>query len=327
MKRHFVLLLFVSLGLMHHATATPFSYQGRLSEDGEPASGSYDLRFSLFKAPDGGAISGTPITLDDVEVEDGIFSILLDFGESVFDGSAVYLQIEARPGSDNGAYTALSPRQRIGAAPYAQFAIEGNRGPKGDTGPQGTKGDAGPAGSVGPVGPVGPKGDTGATGPAGAAGTQGATGPKGDKGDPGATGPAGPQGLKGDKGDTGATGLAGSQGPQGLKGDKGDTGATGPQGLKGDKGDKGDTGDTGAAGPRDPPASRVHKGSRAIRVPLALWIEELQAASGFDTLPVRFCRLSDSVEPDFQVAYFRSRRKNRASSSHFSRKTVFSPFL
>jgi hypothetical protein len=114
-----------SIGLVSNALSVPFSYQGQLSADGQPANGSYDLRLSLFGSPNGGAATAAPVILEDVVVESGIFSTLLDFGDGVFDGSAAYIQVEVRDGTSTSAYTTLSPRQMIGAAPYAQFAIEG----------------------------------------------------------------------------------------------------------------------------------------------------------------------------------------------------------
>ena len=45
------LLLALLLDLGARAQGTAFTYQGRLQDTGEPANGTYDLRFTLFDAP------------------------------------------------------------------------------------------------------------------------------------------------------------------------------------------------------------------------------------------------------------------------------------
>ncbi|MCB1098558.1 MAG: tail fiber domain-containing protein [Verrucomicrobiae bacterium] len=222
------------------AQATPFTYQGQLKDGGTFANGEFDLQFTLFSAALGGSAIGVPTTADDTAVSDGNFTALLEFGNAAFDGSERWLEIAVRPGTSNGAFVSLSPRQQLTATPVAQFALSGNPGARGE---KGDPGAAGPQGIAGAPGLKGDKGDTGATGPQGIAGAQG---PKGDKGDAGAVGPAGPQGT------------TGAQGAKGDKGDPGPAGATGPQGIAGQpglKGDKGDPGVNGAVGPQGPPGS------------------------------------------------------------------------
>ena len=214
------LLSLLLLGAGSAALSAPFSYQGRLSEVGRPADGPFDLRFSLFGVSEGGTERGV-IVVEDLAVEEGRFTTWLDFGEGVFDGSEVWLQVAVRPGGSEGGFTILEPRQRIGATPYAQFALAGNPGPKGEQGdtgppgPEGPQGDEGPLGETGVVGPVGPQGETGPVGPQGVSGP---LGPQGLKGDPGVMGPVGPAGPKGDPGVTGNPGPAGPQGGSGANG-------------------------------------------------------------------------------------------------------------
>jgi len=62
------------------------------------------------------------VTVDDQQVTDGLFTVDLDFGAGAFNGDARYLTIGVRPGSSTGAYTLLTPRVALTAAPYAQFA-------------------------------------------------------------------------------------------------------------------------------------------------------------------------------------------------------------
>lgn len=97
-----------------------FTYQGRLQSAGEPANGDFDLQFQLHEV--GGSPAGSVINLDDIAIVAGLFTVELDFGTSVFDGSERLLQIGVRDGASTGAYTALSPRAAITATPYAQRA-------------------------------------------------------------------------------------------------------------------------------------------------------------------------------------------------------------
>jgi len=168
---------------------TAFTYQGWLMDGEGPANGPFDLVFVLFDTPDGFNELGAQL-IHDFDVVDGYFTVELDFGGGVFDGSERWLQIEVRPGEleDPDAYTVLSPRQEVTPTPYALYAASGTPGPQGPQGPKGDKGDTGPIGPPGPQGAKGDKGNTGAMGP------QGPPGPKGDKGNTGAMGPQGPAG-------------------------------------------------------------------------------------------------------------------------------------
>ena len=72
---------------------TAFTYQGRLVENGSPATGPYDLEIKLFDAPAGGTQIFTTLTYEDVAVGNGLFTVSLDFGPSTFAGSARWLEI------------------------------------------------------------------------------------------------------------------------------------------------------------------------------------------------------------------------------------------
>ena len=104
------------------ALGTAFTYQGVLNDGNGPANGAYDFRFLLYDASFGGNQVGSTVTLDDVSVSDGLFTVELDFG-NVFDGRALWLEVAVRPGSSTGNYTTLSPRQPLTAAPYALYAL------------------------------------------------------------------------------------------------------------------------------------------------------------------------------------------------------------
>jgi hypothetical protein len=103
------------------AVGTAFTYQGRLTDAGNPASGSYDLQFVLFDAAAGGAQVGATLTRDDVAVTNGLFTVSLDFG-AVFTGSKRWLELAVRPGASTGAYTTLGARQELTPSPNALFS-------------------------------------------------------------------------------------------------------------------------------------------------------------------------------------------------------------
>jgi hypothetical protein len=102
---------------------TGFTYQGRLTDGGAPANGSYDFEFKLYDALSGGSPVGGTVSKANVTVTDGLFTVLLDFGD-VFDGSARYLGVGVRLGGSGGAYTPLDPRIALTPTPYALYAAQ-----------------------------------------------------------------------------------------------------------------------------------------------------------------------------------------------------------
>lgn len=101
------------------AQTTTFTYQGKLSQSGSPASGTFDMQFKLFDSPIDGNQIGVTIVNDSVLVTDGIFIVQLDFGAGVFDGTSFFLCIAVRPSGNIDPYTELAPRQPVTSAPYA----------------------------------------------------------------------------------------------------------------------------------------------------------------------------------------------------------------
>lgn len=129
-----LLLLALCLITVAHAVplGTTITYQGKLEDNGAPANGLYDFEFRLFDALSGGLQSGPVVTASDIPVENGVFSVPLNFG--AFNAEARWLAISVREGASVGAFEALNPRQPITAAPVAQFALAGNPGPQGPSG-------------------------------------------------------------------------------------------------------------------------------------------------------------------------------------------------
>ncbi len=106
--------------LIAEALDTGFAYQGRLTDDGEPASGPHDFTFTLYDAEVFGTMVAGPIERMDVMVTNGEFVVRLDFGRDVMGGDPLWLGVEVRPSGAGAAYTTLAPRQRVGAVPDAQ---------------------------------------------------------------------------------------------------------------------------------------------------------------------------------------------------------------
>lgn len=102
--------------------STAFTYQGQLRDGGSPANGAYDFDFRLYDAVTNGAQIGVDVLVNDLNVSSGLFTTSLDFG-NVFNGGALWLEISVRSGASAGAYTTLTPRQPLTAAPYAMFAL------------------------------------------------------------------------------------------------------------------------------------------------------------------------------------------------------------
>ncbi len=97
------------------AQSTAFVYQGRLSDGGSAANGTYDLSFALFNSASGASQLGSTVT-QTVFVSNGTFTATLDYGAN-FPGADRWLEIGVW--TNSGPYVTLSPRQKLTAAPYA----------------------------------------------------------------------------------------------------------------------------------------------------------------------------------------------------------------
>ena len=93
-------LILAALSLIAPASAsaqTPlgsvFTYQGKLESGGNPAQGSFDLRFTLYSLPSGGGPLAGPVCSDNVAVTQGVFTTSIDFGAAAFNGDARWLEI------------------------------------------------------------------------------------------------------------------------------------------------------------------------------------------------------------------------------------------
>ncbi len=104
-----------------HAQGTAFTYQGKLNDNGNPASGIYDLRFTVYDAVTNGNLVAGPLTNSATGVTNGLLAATLDFGSGVFTGPARWLELDVRT-NGGGAFTTLLPLQQILPMPYAIMA-------------------------------------------------------------------------------------------------------------------------------------------------------------------------------------------------------------
>ncbi len=126
-KYWFTLLALLSLAILSarlstvYAQGTAFTYQGQLDTASGPASGTYNLTFTLYTAGSGGVAVAGPVTNNTVNITNGMFTVMVDFGPGTFIGETNWLQMGVET---NGAtsFTALTPRQQLTPVPYAIFA-------------------------------------------------------------------------------------------------------------------------------------------------------------------------------------------------------------
>lgn len=105
-------------------TGAAISYQGRLVESGSPANGRFDLQFTLFTTAAGGSPAAGVLTLPDVTVSNGLFTVAIDFGASVFSGANLWIEIGMKPVGSAGDFITLVPRQSLAPAPYAIHTLK-----------------------------------------------------------------------------------------------------------------------------------------------------------------------------------------------------------
>lgn len=115
-----VLFTSVTVGAMGQTTS--FSYQGKLTDSGSVANGSYDMQFKLFDALSAGSQQGATLTVPAVQVINGIFIVSLDFGSPSFSGADRFLEIAVKV-AGGGVFTSLAPRQQITSSPYTIHSL------------------------------------------------------------------------------------------------------------------------------------------------------------------------------------------------------------
>jgi len=98
--------------------SSSFTYQGQLKNGGAAVNAHCDFIWNLFADSSG----GTSLAMDtdtNVQLTNGLFTAVVNVPASVIDGNGRYVEIQVRCPTGTGAYTTLSPRQELQAAPYA----------------------------------------------------------------------------------------------------------------------------------------------------------------------------------------------------------------
>lgn len=90
-----------------------------MTDNGTPQA-IYQMEFRLFGSLGGADQIGSPITNNNVAVNQGVFTVNLDFdlGAAAFPGADRFLQISVRR-STNESFVTLNPRQQITSSPYS----------------------------------------------------------------------------------------------------------------------------------------------------------------------------------------------------------------
>lgn len=110
------------LGINARAQGTAFTYQGILKQDGAAAYGTYDFRFEPYGSLTGGGPLSPPAYVNGVVVSNGLFTVTIDLGPSVFNGAPRWLEMGVKTNASLEPYTILGRRQEITPAPYAIYA-------------------------------------------------------------------------------------------------------------------------------------------------------------------------------------------------------------
>ena len=94
-------------------------------QDGDtPAEGLYDFVFRLWDDSTRGDQIGSDIIVNGVRVTEGQFTVQIDFGARIFNGQALYLEMDVKGDMDTS-YETLSPRQLLTGTPLAHSVRPG----------------------------------------------------------------------------------------------------------------------------------------------------------------------------------------------------------
>lgn len=125
MKRKFNSLYLAVLALAGlvdqlNAQSTAFTYQGRLEQNGQPATGLYKMVFRLYDRE----LEGTPLTAfpaSSVPVTNGLFTVKIDLDRFNLLPSEAWLEIFVATNGPSE-FTLLEPRTHITPTPKANYA-------------------------------------------------------------------------------------------------------------------------------------------------------------------------------------------------------------
>ncbi len=111
--------LVIGLSAQAEPLGTAFTYQGELIQSGTAVTGMCDFNFGIWDAEAAGSEVANSVDKQNVAVNEGVFSVELDFGGGVFDDQARWLEIAVVCPAGGGGLTQLTPRQELTATPYA----------------------------------------------------------------------------------------------------------------------------------------------------------------------------------------------------------------
>ena len=100
-------------------TGFGFTYQGRLTDGGAAANGVYDFQFAARNDPSSVKQESETVVIQNVQVTDGLFTVLLDFTQDTASRGLRWLEIGVRPGDQTGDFATLEPLQPITSVPHA----------------------------------------------------------------------------------------------------------------------------------------------------------------------------------------------------------------
>ncbi|HKQ39275.1 MAG TPA: hypothetical protein VJ063_14450 [Verrucomicrobiae bacterium] len=121
----FISIIFAALtfsGISVRGQGSAFTYQGILKQEGFAAYGTYDFYFAAYGSLTGGGPVSPSAFANGVVVSNGLFTVTIDLGPSVFNGAPRWLQIGVKTNASLDPWVILAPRQQLTPTPYAVYA-------------------------------------------------------------------------------------------------------------------------------------------------------------------------------------------------------------
>ncbi len=124
---HIKLILFglLSVGLYSEITqgqVTEFIYQGELLENGVPVDDAVDFIVDLYAGEQGGNALADSVLVTGAPVDEGMFSLNLEFGSVVFNNTELWLEVSTRR-TGAPVFTLLQPRLKVAQQPRTSIAF------------------------------------------------------------------------------------------------------------------------------------------------------------------------------------------------------------
>lgn len=117
LKYVFLIAVHFSLTCAAFGQQSQFTYQGFLKNGASPANGVFDFRFRILD--ENSSPIGAEYLINDLEVNNGVFTVWLDFGYNVFSGPNRFLEISVRHGASTDPYVTVYPYFVFASTPYS----------------------------------------------------------------------------------------------------------------------------------------------------------------------------------------------------------------